>query len=74
MVDVEKQPLLLPNGDPIKESQPATGMKPSALGSMAGLSSVTVLVLYYALCSSTMLHPRSLLGWEPLLVHGTATH
>jgi hypothetical protein len=65
-VDVEKQPLL--NGR--SESNAANSLgsaSKSTLGfaNIAGLSTVTGLILYYAACSSTMLvWAKKALSWE----------
>lgn len=53
MADVEKQPLIGKTVDNIKQGAPA--VKSTLAPHFAGLSMTTIIILYYALCSSTML-------------------
>jgi hypothetical protein len=73
--DEEKQPLI----DPISGgSKEAVAAGDNWAKGLAGLSSTTTIILYYALCSSTMLvinkASRSLPMHAPLLFHQKASH
>ena len=72
--DEEKQPLI----DAISGSKEEVAAGDNWAKGLAGLSSTTTIILYYALCSSTMLvinkASRSLPMHAPLLFHQKASH